>query len=111
LDNTNNEINSTKISEDINKNNISSIGIVNQEPKNIIIENKKEIPFEDKFRDYPYDSEIDIKNDSLGISKISSPDIKNNEAQNDIHCRAKDENQKQGQGGNTSLDEGHGGKN
>jgi len=112
LDNTNNEINSTKISEDINKNNISSIGIVNQETKSIIIENKKEIPFEDKFRDYPYDSEIDIKNDSLGISKISSPDIKNNEVQKDIHCRAKDENQKQGQGGNTSLDdEGHGGKN
>jgi len=112
LYNANNELSSTKISEDINKTNISSIGFANQETKIIIIENKKEIPLKDKIGDYPYGSETDIKNDNLDISKKSSPDIKNNEAQNNIQHGAKAENPKQSQGGNTNPnDEVHDDKN
>ena len=111
MDVTNNGINSTKGSEDINKNNSSSIGFVHQETKNIIIDNKEGIIFEDNIRDYPYDNdndndnENDMKNDSLDISKKSSPDMKNNEVQNNIQNDEKDENPRQTQGGNTNPDD------
>ena len=107
MDVTNNGINSTKGSEDINKNNSSSIGFVHQETKNIIIDNKEGITYEDNIRDYPYDNdnENDMKNDSLDISKKSSPDMKNNEVQNNIQNDEKDENPRQTQRGNTNPDD------
>ena len=77
----NNEINSTKGSEDINKNNNSSIGFVKKETKNIIINNKEDIPFEDNIRNYPYNNEKDIKNNNLDNSRKFSSDMKNNEFQ------------------------------
>ena len=81
VNNNNNEINSTKGSEDINKNNNSSIGFVHKETKNIIIDNKKEITFEDNARNYPYNKKKKIKNNNSDNSKNSPTNMENNEVE------------------------------
>ena len=77
-----NGINSTKGSEDINKNDNNVIGFNNNETKNIIIDNKEEIHLENNIREYPYNNENDMKNNNLDNSKQSSSFMKNNEVQN-----------------------------